>query len=153
MAHPHLILFARLPDLVIERAFLHHVDESTPEFTLCSRHDLAAQLSAHGHLAVADAEDRQPHIEEPVRSSGCVGVMHRGRAARQNHTARIKVADAVFGDLVEGVYFAVNPALSHTACDELSHLAAEVNNENAVGHVRGKDTQQWGRVNDANAQP
>jgi len=54
-----------------------------------------------------------------------------GRAARQDDTARIELAD-FFICRRERPDFAVNTALAHAAGDKLRYLAAEIQNEDAV---------------------
>ena len=47
--------------------------------------------------------------------------------------ARREVADPVFGDR-EGLDFAIDAALAHPARDQLGDLAAEIEDQDAVGH-------------------
>jgi len=58
VAHPDLMLLAGLPDTLIERAFFRHIDKGASELAFGRLHHVTAQLRAHGHLAVADAEHR-----------------------------------------------------------------------------------------------
>src|SRR4028119_1055362 len=64
MAHPDLLARALAPDAGGERAFLLDIDEGAAEFAVVMPLDAAAELEAHGLLAVADAQDRQAHVED-----------------------------------------------------------------------------------------
>ena len=56
MAHPHRIALADLPNAVIQRRRLCHLDLGAAELAVMAALDLAAELLRHGLLAVADAE-------------------------------------------------------------------------------------------------
>jgi hypothetical protein len=43
----------------------------------------------------------------------------------------LEFTDEVGGNVV-GVHFAVHMSFTHTACDELRHLASEIENKNAI---------------------
>ena len=65
---------------------------------------------------------------------GVVAIGHRGRAARQDDAARREVADRASADRV-GVDFAVDAVLAHPPRDQLGDLAAEIEDQDAVGHA------------------
>ena len=58
MAHPHLLARARRPDAVEQGAGRRHVEIGAAELAVLGALHLAAELGAHGLLAVADAEHR-----------------------------------------------------------------------------------------------
>ena len=57
MAHPHLMLVARLPKAIEKRARLLHLDKGTAKFSAFAFADMAAQLHHHCLLAIANAKD------------------------------------------------------------------------------------------------
>src|SRR5256885_1528280 len=58
VAHPDGVFFARVPNPVEERRSPSDIDQSTAEFAVVSTLNLSTELLGHGHLAVADAKDR-----------------------------------------------------------------------------------------------
>src|SRR5205807_9752465 len=76
MAHPDLVALARLPDAVIERARLFHLDESAAELPDVLALDLAAELMRHRLLAVTDAEDWHAGAVDGRRRQRCALVEH-----------------------------------------------------------------------------
>ena len=44
-----------------------HMNIGAAEFAVMAAFDLAAQLGAHGHLAIADAQHRHAHLEHRLR--------------------------------------------------------------------------------------
>src|SRR5208282_3300931 len=56
MAHPHRVALADLPNAVIQRRRLCHLDLGAAELAVMAALDLAAELLRHGLLAVTDAE-------------------------------------------------------------------------------------------------
>ena len=115
-----------------QAARLGDVDIGAPEFAFMARFNLAAELLAHRLLAVADAEHRNAEGEDDLRRTRAALVEHRGRAAGEDDGARGKGGDPLGGGAV-GPNLAIHTALAHAACDQLSHLTAEIEDENAVG--------------------
>ena len=56
-------------------------------------------------------------------------------AARQDDPARSKIADPIFGNR-EWKDLAINPTLAHAARDQLGYLAAEIEDQDAIGHFQ-----------------
>src|SRR4029079_7306460 len=77
VAHPHLVLFADLPQAVEQRALVDDLDKRPPELAVVALRDHAAELVRHGLLAVADPEHRQPCVEEMLRRAWTVFPHHR----------------------------------------------------------------------------
>src|SRR4051794_20036039 len=84
VAHPHLTAFARLPHSVEKRAGRRHLEERSAELAMIGGLDLAAELRAHGLLAVADAEHRDTVPEEALGRLGTLAFMHARRPTRQD---------------------------------------------------------------------
>ena len=55
------------PQPVEQRAVVGDVDEGAAEFAVVARLDRAAQLGAHGLLAIADAQHRHAQLEHRLR--------------------------------------------------------------------------------------
>ena len=106
--------------------------------------DRAPELLRHGHLAVADAHHRHAGIEDRLRGAGRAGLMHRFRAAGENHRLRLHLVEGLFG-LVERDDLAIDAVLAHATRNELRHLAAEVDDENLVMR-RGHGGRRRGAV-------
>ena len=131
VAHPHLVPAAFWPDAFEQGAIVFHIHEGAAEFAVVGAGDLAAELFAQGHLAVADAEHRHPGGEHALRGARGIAVWHAGRAAGQDDGFWRVGGDAFRGGVI-GEDFAIDPAFAHAAGDELGHLAAEIENQNAV---------------------
>ena len=89
VAHPHLVPLADLPQPVEQRRILGHRQERPAEFARpfalgAAGLDPAAQLVAHHLLAVADAEDRQPAVEQCLRRARAILLGHPGGRSRQD---------------------------------------------------------------------
>jgi hypothetical protein len=131
VAHPHL--FALGPHAFEQRAVFCYVDIGAAEFPVIRAFDLAAGLRHHGLLAVADAQDRQAHIEQRrVRPRSAV-VGHGTRPAGQDQAFRLKGLDIGLGGGLERVDFAIDAGFAHAPGDQLRHLRAEVDDQNAFG--------------------
>ena len=135
MAHPNLVALAPLPQAVGEAAVFGDLDGGAAELLVIRALDLAAELGAEGLLAVADAEDRHPEIEHPLRAARCLRLIHRGGPAGENHRAWREGVDASWVH-VEGEDLAVNAGLAHPPGDQLGHLGPEVQNQDSVRHER-----------------
>ena len=99
--------------------------------------DLAAELGRHGHLAVADAEHRHAGVEDQLRRARRAGLVHRLRAAREDHALGLHLAEGGFG-LLERDDLAIDALLADAAGDQLGHLTAEIDNQNLLmrrGHM------------------
>lgn len=123
MAHPDLRRCTLLPDVGKERRGLCGVDgQMRPaKFAGLARHDLAAQLFAHGLKAIADAKHGNAQIENGIRRARAVFVCDRGGTAGQNNRLGIKGAEGG-GIGVKGLKFRINPHFAHASCDQLRDL-------------------------------
>src|SRR5215472_1429639 len=134
MAHPHLLAPALGPQPLEQPAFVHDVDEGAAEFLVIAQRYSAAELRAHRLHAVTDAQHRHAEPEDDLRRARRGRLCQRSGAARQDDPARCKVAQPIFGHC-ERMDLAINAALAHTAGDELRDLAAEIEDQDAVGHA------------------
>ena len=105
------------------------------ELAVVAAFDAAAHLRHHGLLAVADAEHRQARLEHPVGRARRAELGDAGRAAREDHGLGLQPLQGVLG-LVEGHDLGVDALLAHAPGDQLRHLAAEIDDEDGVGHGR-----------------
>ena len=133
MAHPHLCPGTLRPQPVEQQAVVGDLDKGAPELLVLAQGHAAAQFVAHRLHAVADAEHRDAEPEHGVRRPRRRPLGDRGRATRQDDRARIKVAELVLPDR-KRVDFAIDPALAHAPRDQLRDLAAEIEDQDAVGH-------------------
>ena len=85
VAHPHLVLFADLPQPVEQGARRNHLDEGAAELLLVGGDDPPAQLLVERLLAVADGEQRHAAVEQDLRRLGAVLQRHRRRPAGKDH--------------------------------------------------------------------
>jgi len=100
---------------------------------------LAAELGRHGHLAVADAEYGHAGIEDQLRRAGRTFLVHRFRAAGEDHRLRLHLFESGFR-LLERHDFGIDALLAHPTRDQLRDLAAEIDDQNLVmrrGHRGG----------------
>ena len=134
MAHPDLLALALPPDPVGERRIVGHLDEGAAEFPVVRGLHLAAELLAHGLDAVADAEHRHAEANTTSGARGESASVTRGRPAGQDDRLGANAASALRRHPVIGLDLAIDPALAHATRDELGHLAAEIEDEDAVGH-------------------
>jgi len=134
VAHPNLVALALFPHAVEQRVGLLHLDEGLAEFAVVGGFDLAAQLGAHGLLAIADAENGKAAAEHPLRSARAAALMHGGRATRQDDALEARPVQRLFSGL-EGHDLRVNPRLADAPGDELGDLGAEVDDEDTVLHA------------------
>src|SRR6185312_6988841 len=131
MAHPHLLAIALGPEPREERAIIDDLDEGAAEFAVIRGRDLAAELSADRLLAIADAENRHAQREDFVGHARAERLDDRGRTAREDHRLWAEGCDLVIAQ-IEGMDLAIDAALAQAPCDELRHLAAEIEDEDAV---------------------
>ena len=106
-------------------------DFGVAELTLRAAFDATAELLGHRLHAVADAENRNAGFEHGL--AGLVVAFFIGAHVRagKNDALRVVFADE-FRRHVVGMNFTVDVGFAHAAGDELGHLAAEVENEDAV---------------------
>jgi len=132
MAHPDLVPLAVRPDPLEQRAAAFDADEGAAELAVMAALDRAAELGAHGLLAIADAEDRHAGLEDRLRGARRTGVDGRGRPARQDHRLRRKAGEA-FVRRLERHDLGIDAGFAHAPGDELGHLAAEVDDQHGFG--------------------
>ena len=138
MAHPDRMPLAHAPGGIEQPACGLDLDIGAAELAVMAALDLAAELGGHGHLAVADAEHRNAGIEDRLRRARRACLMHRFRAAGEDHRLRLHLREGGFG-LLERHDFGIDALLAHPARDQLRHLAAEIDDQNLVmrrGHGR-----------------
>src|SRR6185437_3952812 len=99
------------------------------EFAVVAGLDPPAQLRRHGHLAIADAQHRYALLEHGLRGARCVAFGDRRGSAGQNDGARSPGQRLV--RLVVRHDLAIDAGFAHTPCDQLSHLAAKIENQDA----------------------
>ena len=90
-----------------------------------------AELNGRRLLAVADRQDRQARIKHRLRGAGRTFARHRIRTAGEDDRLGLELQKGLVGLLV-GVNFAINAGLAHTPRDQLRHLRAEIDDEDAV---------------------
>ena len=115
------------------------LDIGAAELAVMAALDLAAELGRHGHLAVADAEHRHAGIEDRLRRARRALLVHRFRAAGEDHRLRLHLREGRFR-LLERHDLGIDALLAHPARDQLRDLAAEIDDQNLVmrrGH-RGR---------------
>ncbi len=137
MAHPDVMLFADLPDILEQRAVIRHFDQGAAEFAMMAALDRAAELLRHGLFAVANAEYRYAGGQDRHRCGRRVGVEHGGWSSGQDHGLRLHLHEGGFG-LLERHDLGVNALLADTPRDQLRHLGAEIDDQNLLmsgGHV------------------
>ncbi len=133
VAHPHLRARPLGPQPVEQPAIVEDIDNGAAEFLMLAQGDAAAQFVAHRLHAVADAQHRHAELKYDAGRARCRTLGDRGRAARQDDRARVEIADLVRGDR-ERMDLAIDPALAQPARDQLGDLAAEIEDQDAVGH-------------------
>ncbi len=137
VAHPDVMLFADLPDILEQRAVIGHFDQRAAEFAMMPRLHRAAELLSHGLLAVADAQHRHPGSENRHRRGGCVLIEHGRRPAGQDHGLGLHRPEGFFS-LLERHDLGIDALFADTPRDELRHLGAEIDDQNLLmrgGHV------------------
>ena len=146
VAHPHLRALALGPQPVEQQAVVENVDKRAAELLVLAQRDAAAQFVAHRLHAVTNAEHRNTEAEDDVGGARGGALSDRGRPARQDDRARSEIADRPLGDS-KRVDLAIDTALAHAARDQLRHLAAEIENQDAIGHSRSTkeyaDLARW----------
>src|SRR2546421_8862917 len=128
VAHPAALLVGRPGE---QAAVLAHFERRAPE--LADRGPLhpAAQLEHHRLHAVADAEHRDPELEQLAREPGRALGIDRRRAAREDQPAWRARPDLLQGHGVRQE-LAEYAALAHPPRDQLGVLASEVEYEHLI---------------------
>ena len=134
VAHPHLLARARRPQPLEQAALAGDVDKGAAEFLMVAERDPAAELGAHRLHAVADrrAPARRAGTRCRARAASSARVTEAGPPDRMMPRGR-EVADAVGARRV-GPDLAIDAVLAHAAGDQLRDLAAEIEDQDAVGH-------------------
>ncbi len=135
MAHPHLMLFARLPKAVEQGARLLHLDKGTAKFAAIAFADMAAQLHHHRLLAIANAKNGKAAVEHALRRARGSGVRGGRWTAGQDdalwlHTRERRLCIIEWGD------FGIDPRLAHAAGDKLGDLRSEIDDQDGVRRAR-----------------
>ena len=124
MAHPHRLLGRQ----VLEELGLARLELGLPELRRARPLDRAAEVAGHQLHAVADAERRDPELEDPrVDLRGAVRV-HRRRPAGEDERGRVAPRDLGRGQPMPDE-LREDPGLAHAARDQLAVLAAEVDDQ------------------------
>ena len=137
MAHPDRMFFADAPGGIEQPALGPNLEIGAAEFAVVATLDLAAELRGHGHLAVADAEHGNAGIEDQLRRARRAFLMHRIRAAGEDHRLRLHRPEGGLR-LLERHDLGIDPLLAHPPRDQLGDLAAEIDDQNLVmrrGHL------------------
>src|SRR5690606_9060865 len=92
---------------------------------------LAAELAGHHLEAVADAESRNPELEDAGVEVGRAGLVDARGSAREHDTYGVLRGELGGGDGVRHD-LAVHARLAHAPRDELSVLGAEVDDEHGT---------------------
>src|SRR5689334_19103248 len=100
---------------------------------MVAQRDPAAELGTHSLHPVTDPEHRHAEAEDDFGGARRSRLGQRSGATRQNDRPRRKIPDPIFRHR-ERVDFAINPALAHASRDQLRDLAAEIEDQDAVGH-------------------
>ena len=130
MAHPDDLAVADLAQAGQKRRLPLDADLGPAELAVMAALDPPAHLGAEGHLTIADAQDGHAELEDAGGDRRAVVLVHAGRAAGQDH--RLRGEGVQHGlDAVVGVDLAIDPALAKPPGDELGHLAAEVDDQDA----------------------
>ncbi|MND45787.1 hypothetical protein D3C80_366510 [compost metagenome] len=132
MAHPDGIALALFPEAFKKRACLLDVDIGPAEFRRMAALDNAAELRAERLLAVADAEDRNLAVKHRLRRARASFRRHGCGAAGEDHALGLKLLKRLCG-ILKRMDFAIDPGFADAARNQLRHLAAEIDDENAVG--------------------
>ncbi len=136
MAHPHLLTRADRPHAIEQRTIGGHVDQGAAELAVLRRGNLAAELRTQKLLAIADPQDRHAEFKDRLRRERRARLMHGGGAARQDHRPWAPRADAV-GIGAERPNLAIDAGLSYAPGNELGDLAAEIQDQDALGFDLG----------------
>ena len=134
VAHPDGRALAGIEDAREQRRGAVEADLGAAVLALRGGLDPAAELGAHGLLAVADAEHGHAQLEHGRWCPGAQGLVGRGGAAREDDRGGREAGDEQVVDGA-GVDLAVDAVLAHAARDQLGVLRAEVEDQDALGHA------------------
>src|SRR5215472_11166930 len=84
-------------------------------------------------MPVADAEDGHAELKRDLRRARGPQLHHRGRPAGEDDGAGAEFGDALRVG-IEGHDLAIDAGLAHAPRDQLRHLAAEIENQDALAH-------------------
>ena len=135
MVHPHRFAVAGLAEAVEQRRFLRDQNVGAAEFAVMAALDLAAELFAHRHLAVADAEHRHAQLEHRLRRARRMRFGDAGRTAGEDDRLRRARGERCLR-LVVGHDLAIDARFAHAPRDELGDLRAEIDDQNGCRHDR-----------------
>jgi hypothetical protein len=122
VAHPRALVVGE----ALEQATgLGDVDRSRSVFALALGRDLATQDVRHEVHAVADAEDREPAVQDRGLDERRVLVVHARRSAGEDDADHAASLELLGGDVV-GEDLAVHAGLADAARDELRVLGSIV---------------------------
>ena len=137
MAHPDLMLLARLPQPVKQSARFRDGEMRAAKLAAASavllaslvpRAHFAAQLLAHHLLAITNAEDRNARLEQNVWRTRRAFIGHAGGRTGQDNALGFQPVEGLFRH-AERRDFGIDPRLAHAARDQLGHLAAEIDDQ------------------------
>src|SRR5690606_18769451 len=117
---------------VEERACFANLHIGAAEFRRMATFDDTAELGAERLLAVADAEDRHARIEHRLRGARASLGGDRSRATGKDHALGLHLVECR-GGILERMDLTIDAGLANAARNQLRHLAAEIDNEDAVG--------------------
>ena len=130
MAHPDLTVGG---DALEDGAVgLQHVDVCDSVFLVLGALYKSSQQLAHDLEAIADAEDGQAHVEEPLVRSGAAGGRHGGRASGEDDALHIARSQDVLRRAVERQDLRIDSQFPDAACDQLAVLRPEVEDDDRV---------------------
>jgi hypothetical protein len=102
VAHPHGSPMPERRPALQQRRLALDLDSRRGRTRGRGRSPRAAQLRAHGHLAVADAEHRHAELEDPLRRRGAVVLRGRSRGPPDRITALGAKASSIGSTLSNG---------------------------------------------------
>ena len=133
VAHPDLFALLEEPALEQVDPVLGRLDVGAAEFGgAVAALDVAAQHLHHDLLAVADAQHRHAQLEDYCWRAGRSVVDDRSRTTGQDHRLRGEVVQEGIRHQVERMDFAIDVQFTQAPRDQLRHLGAEVDDEEAV---------------------
>ena len=138
----HLVGVAHEADLLLcqpaeEHALGVHGHLRAAIFAHRAGGDGAARGPGHELQPVADAENRDAHVEQRRVAPGRALLIHAVRPAGQDDADRLQLADALERG-VAGQNDGIDAALAHAAGDQLFVLASEIEDDySLIGHEAG----------------
>ena len=139
VAHPHALRFANTRQAFKEQVLRFDGQICAAKFFFLGRLNRPAKLRAHGLLPVTYAEYRQTARKHAFIRARATNARHAIGATREYNRFGVVGINHRLISAVIRMHFAVNPALAHAPRNELGHLRAKVDNQEAfmlgVGHV------------------